>query len=476
MDPRGRSRWVPDRALDRSIERTDAVASRPRPQRSARSDLLKQTLQDLLKEAGQERVVRFWGELSDGERRALCDQVESLKLGEVRGYLDAARESALRGEGQGAPEPVGADQVCSRSALSADKREEYVAEGLGLIAEGKVGVVLMAGGQGTRLGTKLPKGFVDLGLSDSRTLFRVQAERISRLQSLAASAKFGEGAEVRNPVMWYIMLSDATRAHTERYFRENSYFGLNESQVRMFNQGKLPCVTEQGEVLLESRGKVAEAPDGNGGIYEALLVSGCLQSMRERGVEYVDCYCVDNLLAKIADPLLVGYCSKFGADLGCRTLAKSSPNERVGVFVKSGGGGVGVVEYSELDPEMSARVANPATGELFYNWSNICMQYYTVDFLERVCREGRAALGHHLAVKTIPTVDGEARGVKLEQFIFDVFHLATRSCLLEVRREEEFAPIKSEIVSATAALAALEKKWAESGSTEDFHAWWYLLP
>mmetsp|Transcript_11657 Transcript_11657/g.32291 ORF Transcript_11657/g.32291 Transcript_11657/m.32291 type:complete len:470 (-) Transcript_11657:76-1485(-) len=430
--------------------------------------------QSALEKVGQGQITRCWGDLSEDERSQLSVQIESLGLGGLREKFEEATATKsgrdLSGE---APKPVSAGRVCSRASLTAARREEYVRTGLGLIAEGKVGVILLAGGQGTRLGTKLPKGCVDLQLPGKKTLFQIQAERILDLQKLAAEAGGGKGHAVQKPIMWYIMLSDATRAYTESYFRENSWFGLKEDQVFLFNQGKLPCVSEEGKVLLETKGKIAESPDGNGGIYKALRDSGCLESMERAGVEALDCYCVDNILAKIADPLLIGYCKSFGADLCCRTLAKSSPGERVGVFVERGEG-VGVVEYSELDPEMSAKVANAETGELYYNWSNICMQYYSKDFLTRICCDDEVHLEHHLASKTIPTVDGPVPGVKMEQFIFDVFHYAKKSCLLEVMRDEEFAPIKSEIASATTALTALEGRWSQSGSAEDFNTWWYL--
>ena len=436
-------------------------------------------VQGALEEVGQGHVTEHWPGLSADERKGLLEQIAGIDLGALRRQVEESTRA--RGGGGGGdvgpvhtPAPVSEDQVLSRANLDAASRKYLVSKGLRLIAEGKVGVVVLAGGQGTRLGTKLPKGCVDIRLPFKKTLFQIQSERILSLQKIAAEATHGEGARVRNRIRWYIMLSDATRAYTETYFEKNAFFGLDRDQIFFFNQGKLPCLSEAGKVLMASRAQIAMSPDGNGGIYKALADSGCLDDMASAGIESLDCYCVDNLLAKIADPLLVGYCHAFGADVGCRTLAKSGPNERVGVFVKKGRG-VGVVEYSELDPKMSAKVANESTGALYYNWSNICMQYYSRAFLSRVCAGGGGAdLEYHVAVKRIPTIDGEVTGLKMEQFIFDVFPSAEACCLLEVRRECEFAPIKSEFETAGKALLALERRWEEDEAGVGFDEWFYL--
>lgn len=305
---------------------------------------------------------------------------------------------------------------------------------------------------------------MDIGLPSKSTLFQVQAERIRRLEKLAAEEVYGQGSLCKHPLRWYVMVSEFTKSYTEQHFKEHSFFGLDPNQVRFFEQRKLPCLSVDGKVLLQAKGKVAESPDGNGGIYRALKLSGCLEDMAERGIECLDCYCVDNLLARVADPFFLGYCWNADAELGCRAVAKRSPDEKVGVFVRKGNS-VGVIEYSELDPKLSAAVGEG--GELIYKWSNICMQYYSRNFLERLAIE-EIDLDHHIANKMIDTVDGAVKGMKLEMFIFDVFSYATKACIVQVNREEEFAPVKNAFGSpidspdtAREALMLLHKRWME---------------
>jgi hypothetical protein len=60
--------------------------------------------------------------------------------------------------------------------------------------------------------------------------------------------------------------------------------------------------------------------------------------MSARGVEALDVVCVDNILARVADPEFVGCCYARGSQLGARMLAKAYPEEKVGVFAQDEAG------------------------------------------------------------------------------------------------------------------------------------------
>ena len=118
------------------------------------------------------------------------------------------------------------------------------------------------------------------------------------------------------PLRWYIMTSPATDEETKKHFRAHAFFGLKESQVVFFSQGALPAMTEQGRIIREAPARLAMAPDGNGGVYVALRASGVLADMAAHGVLAVDCYCVDNALVRLGDPLFAGYCHTKGVECG----------------------------------------------------------------------------------------------------------------------------------------------------------------
>ena len=298
-------------------------------------------------------------------------------------------------------------------------RRGWRQRGLLMLARGEIAALVLAGGQGTRLGSSDPKGMYDIGLPSGRSLFQLQAERILRLQELCREQTLGKSNKWTRPIPWYVMTGPSTDLPTREYFRRMDFFGLRRDQVFFFCQGCLPAFSPQGQVLMEGIGRVSVAPDGNGGLYRALKASGALEDLRRRGVRGVDCYCVDNALAQFLDPEFLGYCDVNKAEVAARAVPKRGAEERVGVFAKCGGR-LRVMEYTELDPALAV-LRDPVSHQLVFNWSNICMQYFSTEFLaanhDFFENQGR----YHIAQKRIQTIDGEVDGIKLEAFIFDTF-------------------------------------------------------
>ncbi|VAH50973.1 unnamed protein product [Triticum turgidum subsp. durum] len=308
-------------------------------------------------------------------------------------------------------EPVPESSVSRVEERSPEDKERWWKKGLRAISEGKLAVVLLAGGQGTRLGSSDPKGC----FSPRNTL----------------------------PIHWYIMTSPFTDDVTRKFFESRKYFGLEADQVTFFQQGTLPCVSDDGRFIMETPYKVAKAPDGNGGVYAALKSKKLLDDMSSRGVKYVDCYGVDNVLVRVADPTFLGYFIEKGVSSAAKVVRKAYPQENVGVFVQRGRGGpLSVVEYSEMDAAMTTEI-NQSTGRLRYCWSNVCLHMFSLEFLNQVANSLEKDSVYHLAQKKIPSIHGYTMGLKLEQFIFDAFNYSPSTTLFEVLREEEFAPVKN---------------------------------
>lgn len=405
-------------------------------------------VRERLESVGQSHVLRFWPELSSEERREFVEELSVLDPAELKKHCRDATAAAGRGSDAGERRGANMEPLDSEflgSVRRSDQRclQEWQEEGFSQIAKNKVAVLLLAGGQGTRLGVPYPKGMYNVGLPSGKTLYQIQAERIRKVQKLA-SEKYGS----KCTVPWYIMTSEFTLEPTEKFFEENHYFDLDPNNVIMFEQRMIPAVSFDGKIILERRNKIAMAPDGNGGLYHALLHNKILEDMGRRGVQYVHVYCVDNILVKLADPMFIGFCVKKEADCGAKVVEKAYPSEPVGAVCRVDGV-YQVVEYSELPPEI-AEQRHPS-GELVFSAGNICNHFFTKDFLCEVAQKFQDQLKQHVALKKVPYVDEQGNlvkptkpnGIKMEKFVFDVFQFSKKFVAFEVLREDEFSPLKN---------------------------------
>ena len=316
------------------------------------------------------------------------------------------------------------------------------------LRRGEVAVLLVAGGQGTRLGLEQPKGMFPLGPLSGRTLFQIHAEKV-----LALSRRHGR------EVPFLVMTSPATHDETLAFFKAHKDFGL--VQVEFFQQGTMPALDlSTGQTLMESPGVPCLSPDGHGGTLTALASSGLLARLRAQGVRHVFYFQVDNPLVDIADPVFLGHHIAQRAEVSSKVVAKRDAAERAGVFALVEGRH-GIIEYSDLPIELAQ--ATDQTGRLRLWAGNPAIHLFDAAFLERMTSDPEG-LPLHVARKKVPHIGdpspAEPNALKFERFIFDVLPKAERWLLLETERAEEFAPVKNaegEDSPATARAAMLAK-------------------
>jgi UDP-N-acetylglucosamine/UDP-N-acetylgalactosamine diphosphorylase len=329
---------------------------------------------------------------------------------------------------------AGADPV--RDAAMATVGEEA-------LARGRVACVLVAGGQGSRLGHAGPKGTYPATPVRGKPLFQVFAEKLRAREQVAGRA-----------IPFAVMTSAENDADTRAFFETHRFFGLAREQVRFFIQGMLPAVDESGRLVLRSPGALFLSPNGHGGTLLALAESGLLDAFAREGVEDIFYFQVDNPLVELCDPVFLGFHRTAGSEFSSKVVAKAGPGEKVGVLAESGGR-MTLIEYSDLDPAL--REARNADGSLVYSAGNIAIHVLGLEFARRLTK-GRLRLPFHLARKKLDALgpDGaraEVPGIKFETFIFDALSDAANPLALEVRREAEFAPIKNATGSDSAATS-----------------------
>jgi len=403
-----------------------------------------QEVRNKLRKWDQEHLLQRFHTLNKEEQNNLLNEISSMSLSEVIGYFEhTMAETEEDTDKIPVLKPIPQENYGHVISTPQNTLSEYHDVGMDSISNGEVAVLLLAGGQGTRLGVDYPKGMYNMGLPSQKTLYQIQAERIRKLEELAEQRTGKKGN-----IMWYIMTSEATGGLTKQYFASRNYFGLKKENLVVFEQFMLPCFTMDGKLILDKPHSIARAPDGNGGLYRALRDHNVLVDMESRGIKYLHVYCVDNILVKVADPVFMGFCISRNSDCAVKTVTKTEPKEAVGVVCNVNGVNT-VMEYSEISQE-DAHKRN-ADGQLTYSAANTANHFFSLEFLKNVCTEHDWTLKHHVAKKKIPYVDENGdrvkpttpNGIKMEKFVFDVIQFAKKFLVWEVLREDEFSPLKN---------------------------------
>jgi UDP-N-acetylglucosamine/UDP-N-acetylgalactosamine diphosphorylase len=331
---------------------------------------------------------------------------------------------------RGAFAPLGAMEIPEIE----EKKAEFSAIGIDAIRHTKAGAILLAGGQGTRLGFDKAKGMFNIGVTKELYIFEQLIENLKKVTTAADAW-----------VPLYIMTSDKNDAQTRAFFEEHAFFGYNPEYVKFFVQEMVPAVDFDGNVLLEAEDSLAMSPNGNGGWFKSLVKAGLDRDLKEKGVEWLNVFAVDNVLQQIADPVFLGATIDSGCVSGAKVVRKADPYERVGALCLEDGR-PSIVEYYELTPEMAE--ATNENGSLLYGFGVILNYLFRVDKLLEI--ESRQ-LPLHIVEKKVPYLDETGNLVKpetpnaykFETLILDMIYMMDNCLSFEVVREKEFAPVKN---------------------------------
>ena len=387
-------------------------------------------VEQILKKYGQEQLLDGYNRLpGEKEKQDFLNSILTVDFNQIEKLYASCKES--KDFSNSKIEPI--DYV-DKSKLSKEDYEKYEKIGSKKIKEGKLAVVTMAGGQGTRLGHTGPKGTYDLGLDTHKSIFEILCDTLKEARE-----------KYKVDIPWYIMTSDENNAETEDFFKKNNYFGYPEKCITFFKQGKLPMLSTEGKILLNEKGEIKEAADGHGGIFQSMLKDGVIYDMKARGIEWVFIGGVDNVLVKMVDAVLIGLAEEKHVLAAGKSIVKAGPKEKVGVFCKKNGK-PSVIEYSEISEEMAAETT--ADGELKYGESHILCNLFNIKAIEKI---SKMELPYHVAFKKAKYLDKDGNVVsptepnayKFEAFLFDAFESLDDMAILRVKREDEFAPVKN---------------------------------
>jgi len=384
--------------------------------------------------AGQDHILRFWDELDYESRKKLLAQIDEIDfqlISRLAKTLGPEVKTKPSRELQCAPVIR-----CPSEENDVKARDEAIAAGKDALHAGRVALLTVAGGQGSRLGLDGPKGELGIGPITGKSLFQLFAEKI-----IALRKRYG----IQLP--WYIMTSESTDLPTREFFEQHNHFNMPRSKTVFFKQRMLPAVDRRGKILMSEKDEIFISPNGHGGALLALQESGSLNKIEEEGGDLIFYFQVDNPLVNIADPVFVGHHILQKANVSCKGIKKAYPSEKVGVFACVDEQ-VDVIEYSELTEEEQNE--RDEKGELVYGFGNAAIHVFSTDFLKKVL-SSEQKLPYHVSFKEVSHIDKNGRhvqprkpnGYKFETFVFDTLDFSEKTVIVEAARDDEFAPVKS---------------------------------
>ena len=402
----------------------------------------------ILKEYGQEHIIKFLENLNPQEKEELENQILKIDFHQLTELYENAKKPVEIKENK-----IEKIDYIDKQKMNIIQREELADLGGSIVSSGKYAVVTMAGGQGSRLEHPGPKGTFRLDVyGKGKYLFEILVDNLKE-----ANKKY------QTTIPWYIMTSKENHDETYQFLEKNNYFGYDKNYVTLFMQGELPLVSLDGNLLIGKNKLVKLASDGNGGTFASLRLSGALADMKERGIEWVFIGSVDNVLLKMVDTVLLGFAIDKGVQIASKSIVKANPHEKVGVFCKMNGHPK-VIEYSELPEKMAEEIDD--NGELRYGESHVMCNLFTIDAIEEISKQ---PLIYHSAIKKNSYLDENGKEVvptekncyKFEAFIFDAFTFFDDIAILRGKREEDFAPVKNKegVDSPKTAKELYEKYW-----------------
>ena len=383
-----------------------------------------ETAKAYLQKHNQSQLLQYYDELSAEEQLRLLKQIEYTNFNIVKNI-----EIAQSGSGNGKITPP-ANAVTVEEA--ARRRIQFETVGLNMLAEGKVGAVLLAGGQGSRLGYDGPKGTFNIGVTRELSIFEQLMRNVSDVTSQTGRA-----------FPLFIMTSTVNDVATRSFFKEHSYFGYPRDEIHFFIQDVAPACDYDGKVFLDDKGRISLMPNGNGGWYSSLVNNGLGRILERDNIEWLNVFGVDNVLQRICDPAFIGATILKRCRCGAKVVKKTSPDEKVGVLCTQDGK-PSIVEYFEMPEDLKNKTKK---GELVYRYGVILNYLFNVHDLN-LTLSGK--LPYHLADKAIAHMENGVRvtpsspcGYKFETLVVDMVRLMGSCLAYEVEREREFAPVKN---------------------------------
>lgn len=386
-------------------------------------------VKEILSTYNQEHLIYFYDELNDNQKEKLLDQIIKIDFKEIITLYNNSMKN----------EPFIKSSISplnhiEKDKLSNDEINMFTKIGDTIISSNSFAVVTMAGGQGTRLGYKGPKGTYELHTKPyKKSLFEIQCENIKETNN-----------RYKITIPWYIMTSEENNEQTQKYFSEHNYFSYPKNKIKFFIQDKLPLITTNGKLILQEPYLIKEAANGNGNVFSSMKNHNIIADLENNNIKWISFGGIDNVLLKNVDSLLLGLTVKNKYQIASKSIFKEDPLEKTAVYCKKYNKPA-ILDYDNIDLKLS--MSKYKNGMYKYREANMLSHLMSIEAVKKV---SNITLPYHRAFKKNAFVNSEGvkevpskpNSFKFENFIFDAFSYFDDMLLLRVNANEEFAPIK----------------------------------
>lgn len=385
-------------------------------------------VKEILKKYGQEHLIQFYSELTESQKSYLLNQILKINFEEILALYEKSKTDIYD-----STEEIEPLDYSIKSDLSDNKIKQLENIGLKAIKSGKVGVITLAGGQGSRLGFSGPKGTFCLDTQPKKSLFEIVCDYLKKY-----SLKF------QISIPWYIMTSTDNYFDTISFFERNNFFGYDRNNIVFFTQENMPIIDIHGKLVLSEIYMINLASNGNGNLFNALKKANLIKDMENKKLQWLFVGGIDNVLLDPLDPIFIGSTINSKYEIGSKTLFKESPKDFDWIFARKDKKPA-IVDCENFTEELSK--ITDKNGKFLYRETNILAHLFSLNAIKKMAN---IALPYHRAFRKNSFVNEEGMKqvpdapniYKFEQFVFDAFQYFDNIALLRVDAEKEFAPIK----------------------------------
>ena len=382
----------------------------------------------ILSKYNQEHLIQFYSELTEKQKSDLLNQILKIDFEEILNLYEESKLEVLN-----STENIEPLDYSIKANFSKSEKKQLTSIGVKAIKSGKVGVITLAGGQGSRLGFSGPKGTFSLDTTPRKSLFEILCDYLK---------KYAARYNVNIP--WYIMTSTNNYFDTISFFEQNNFFEYGRNNIIFFVQDNMPIVDINGKLVLSEIYKVNLASNGNGNLFSALRKANLIKDMEQKKLQWLFVGGIDNVLLDPLDPIFIGHTINSKFEIGSKTLFKENPSDISWVFARKNNRPA-IADCENFTEEISKLTDD--NGKYLYREKNMLAHIFS---LKAITKMANIKFPYHRAFRKNAFVNFEGMKevpekpniYKFEQFVFDAFSYFDNIALLRVNADEEFAPIK----------------------------------